>query len=167
MNVLTATKPKQSRLKMIFTIDTDNNIGAFTTAEEASATMIAVENLRQPQGTCRIGRDLARGVRHGHLEQPPGREGSERIQKRQGRGHPYLGAYPEARPARGKAKSKASKKSAAKQAKSVGAKANSGKKATSAKSAPKVKRAAKAAARFGPGFFPPVINKCVSSHLLG
>jgi hypothetical protein len=43
MNVLTARQRKR-RLKMIYTIDADNNISAFATAEEAAGTTTAVES---------------------------------------------------------------------------------------------------------------------------
>jgi hypothetical protein len=61
IHVMTAQSVAPRRNNMTtFTIDSENNITAFGTPEEAAATTTTpFDNLRQPEGTGGIGRRLA------------------------------------------------------------------------------------------------------------
>jgi Protein of unknown function (DUF3489) len=151
MNVLTARERKQRRLKMIYTIDTDNNISAFATPEEAAAGTTAVETFASQKelaglaGTWPAERVTAIWNSLPGVKEVKGfktaKAGASRIWER-------IQKLGDSGKTEEQSKSKASKKAgpAAKPAKSVRAKANLGKKASATKNSPKAKRAAKSEA---------------------
>jgi hypothetical protein len=148
MNVLTARERKQRSLKMIFTIDADNNIIVFATAEEAAASLTtpydsfsSQKELAQLAGTWPPERLVAiwnslPGVTPVEAFTTAKMGVSKIWESIQG-----LGKIADS-PTKPKANKKA--KGSAKAAKGAPAKGKATKKATPAKSAPKAKKGAKA-----------------------
>jgi hypothetical protein len=157
MNVMTAQSVAPRRFKMTFTIDSDNNITAFASAEEAAAAITT------PFDTFASQKELAELIAAWPAERLvalwnslPGVEpvkgfksaktAASRIWEHiQGLGEP---ATPEAEPAKPKAAKKA--KVAPRKPRVAPAKAKATKKTTPAKNAPKAKKAAKAKEAAGP-----------------
>ena len=128
-----------------FTIDSENNITAFGTPEEAAATTTTpFDTFASQQATRGIGRRMAGGAPRGDLEQPGGSGGGGEFQERENGGRPHLDAYPEPRGHAAKPKANKKAKGGAQATKGAPAKGKSTKKATAAKNAPKAKKSAKA-----------------------
>ena len=78
-----------------FTIDNDNNITAFGSAEEAAAaTTTPFDSFASQKELAELAAAWPAGAPGGHLEQPAGRKAGEGVQERQGRRQPHLGAHP-------------------------------------------------------------------------
>jgi lysyl-tRNA synthetase class II len=68
IDVMTAKRAEQRRFKMTFTIDTDNNISAFATQEEAAAaTTTTFESFTSQKELAQLASAWARGTLGRHL----------------------------------------------------------------------------------------------------
>jgi hypothetical protein len=149
IDVMTARERKQRRLKMIFTIDTDNNISAFATAEEAAATTTtAVETFGSQKELAGLAETWPTERVVAIWNTLPGVKdvkGFKNAKAGAGRIWERIQKLGDSAKAQEEPQAKAAKKAkgSAKTAKEAPAKGKSGKKATRAKKAPHAKKATK------------------------